>query len=548
MEIKIRFVTSKNYSIIINENDTAEELKEKFIQNIFKNIPHNNHVFHLNYGGRILKGKKKLKDYDIYQGCILTFSTVNIGGGYCDNLKKESETPIAKRIGFDFNLIKRNELNINLIHFDSKMTNGENYKYFNDFKIDVVGGFYAMDDINILKKLLKKIEEKNIPFIVVSSGSSGKDIIPICKEYPFIKEVIIFCMNYEYNKHYIEENPGYVKKVTTSIDELYKYLKTFYGYKVCSQCDPKVPYQFQCHEIQMERQVLECPVITKEEYDKCYFLIHKAYAYFFGNFGSKYHYFGDENYEIIKKLLSKLSCIGYIKEEEELILINIFKELKNTKRYDAFVEKTIRKYTGESIFCYLFNRMMRNIESGIIYLSYFMGPLIFELNKYVKNRKECAFSKNMTLYRKLNCSETEFYLYKLNLNHIICFTSLTSTSSKDINFNPTNLAGKINNKGEDSIIVKLIIKYNHEKDNISPGIIVEDKLGKDNDYLSPNYYEKEVILFPFTFAKIVSINSEKKYGKEIKIVNMELINRKTYIEYSLWGKVYEEPKSFCSII
>lgn len=35
--------------------------------------------------------------------------------------------------------------------------------------------------------------------------------------------------------------------------------------------------------------------------------------------------------------------------------------------------------------------MIRNIESGIIYLSYFMGPLIFELNKYIKNPKECAF-------------------------------------------------------------------------------------------------------------------------------------------------------------
>ena len=54
------------------------------------------------------------------------------------------------------NLLKRNELNVNLIHFDYNMTNKENYKYFNNFKIDVIGGFYAMDDVNILKKFLKK--------------------------------------------------------------------------------------------------------------------------------------------------------------------------------------------------------------------------------------------------------------------------------------------------------------------------------------------------------------------------------------------------------
>ena len=48
--------------------------------------------------------------------------------------------------------------------------------------------------------------------------------------------------------------------------------------------------------------------------------------------------------------------------------------------------------------------------------------------------------------------------------------------------------------------VKLIIKYNHENDNISPGIIIEDKKGHDinKETISNNPYEKEVILFPFT--------------------------------------------------
>ena len=48
-----------------------------------------------------------------------------------------------------------------------------------------------------------------------------------CKKYPFIKEVIIFCLNYSYNKHYIKEYPGYVKKVLTSIDSVYDYIRTF---------------------------------------------------------------------------------------------------------------------------------------------------------------------------------------------------------------------------------------------------------------------------------------------------------------------------------
>ena len=202
------------------------------------------HSINLKFLGEELKRDKKLSYYEIEEGDCIEVSKKCEGGGYIDNLKEESKSEKAKKIGFDMNLIKRDELKINLIHFDLNMTNGENYRYFNNFKVDIVGGFHAMDNINIFKKFLQKISEKHIPFLVVSSGSSGKDIISICKEYSFIKEVIIFCMNYEYNKHYIDEYPGYVKKVITDISELYNYLKTFYGKDKYRGCHPNIPYQF----------------------------------------------------------------------------------------------------------------------------------------------------------------------------------------------------------------------------------------------------------------------------------------------------------------
>ena len=78
-----------------------------------------------------------------------------------------------------------------------------------------------MDDLDIFKQYLKAIENKSIHFIVISSGTSGKDVIPICKNYSFIKEINIFCANYEYNKHYIKEYLGYVNKVFTSTDSVF---------------------------------------------------------------------------------------------------------------------------------------------------------------------------------------------------------------------------------------------------------------------------------------------------------------------------------------
>ena len=268
MEIKVQvFFHDGEYcsSIIVDKNDSVEYLKEKIIKNIFKNFPHYNHFFRIRskkLGGSWIKELRTglLKDNHIdKRNIILIDFSRNYGGGCIDNLKDESETTLAKKIGFDLNLIKRDELRINLIHFDKNMTNGENYGYFNKFKVDVVGGFYAMDDVNIFKKFLDKISEKNIPFLVVSSGSSGKEIIPICKQYPFIKEVIIFCMNYEYNKHYINEYPGYVKKVFTSVSELYNYLKKFF-----EECFPEAHYQFKEWEIQMDQQIEMCPVIDRK--------------------------------------------------------------------------------------------------------------------------------------------------------------------------------------------------------------------------------------------------------------------------------------------
>ena len=176
---------------------------------------------------------------------------------------------------------------------------------------------------------------------------------------------------------------------------------------------------------------------------------------------------------------------------------------------------------------------MRNIESGLITLSYYMGPLLFGLNKYVRDNPSFAFSKSMTLYRNIECPEIDFYLYKLNLNHIICFPSITSTSSKPIEFTPSGLSAKINNTGKNLVKIKMIFKYTHENDNISPGIIIEDKKGYDNDYISNYPNENEVILFPFTFTRIISIDSKIIKGEEIKILNLDIINRKTYLEYNL---------------
>ena len=118
-----------------------------------------------------------------------------------------------------------------------------------------------------------------------------------------------------------------------------------------------------------------------------------------------------------------INCIKILRGETDG-LSDQFSGLYNLDNNNQFIEKAIREYTKESSFCYLLNRVMRNFESGLIPLSYYMGPFLYGLNKYVKENQEYAMMHDMTLYRYIDCSQLDFYLYKINNGHIICFPSI----------------------------------------------------------------------------------------------------------------------------
>ena len=142
----------------------------------------------------------------------------------------------------------------------------------------------------------------------------------------------------------------------------------------------------------------------------------------------------------------------------------------------------------------------------------------------------------MTLFRNIQCSIYDFYLYKMNLNHIICFTSFTSTSIIKGKFKPTEFGQKINGnkiKPKDLYKLTLIFNYRHKEKNISPGIIILNNKTKDGKHHISRYPEEfEVNLFPFTFAKITCIKEISK-SENIFEIYLDIINRDHYIEYTL---------------
>ena len=425
------------------------------------------------------------------------------------------------------------------------ITSKENYIYYNKFKVDVVGGYIAIDNFAMLRKYLEAVKGNNIPFIVLCSGFNGKDVIPICKKYPFIKEVIIFCGNVNKYKHYLTQYPGYVKNIFVDIRQVYNYIKYLgpmydQGIKKFQKSDHFI---FSYDDIQMDKQLEQCPVISAYEYDNCYFLVHRAYAHFFGDINDKREViFTNKNFEKVKDYIKTVkNSKTTVQDKEDMIYT-----LKNLVDKHNFVELAIYKYSEESYFCYFLNRTMRQFDKGLISLAYYMGPFLFALNKYVKeNPQNLAMNKNMTLYRVIKCTFFDFYLYYMNLNHIICFPSITSTSLDKDAFKTGNKALKINNKSgidfHDLYNITMIFNYSHRQGDISPGIIVKDNKAKNGTFLSTHPFENEVILFPFTFARITQIIPISETKKKYEIY-FDIINRYQYIEHILKYKVEKRTK------
>ena len=192
--------------------------------------------------------------------------------------------------------------------------------------------------------------------------------------------------------------------------------------------------------------------------------------------------------------------VSFIDKENELdesTKIKIKKILYKLKESKDFTQDIIIEYTSEDGFVYLFNKIMRRIEDGILQLSFFIGPIYYSLVRFVKSNSQYALKKDSILFRHIVINKIDLNFYEMAKGDIICFPSFSSISFER-GFSTTNSALKVNNVELENIQIEMIIQYNHCYYNLSPGIILGN--------LSYFKNEKEVLLFPFTFIKVQSIS------------------------------------------
>ena len=390
------------------------------------------------------------------------------------------------------NEIRRDKLYVNLIFYDENKTN-ENKFIYDQLQLNVVGYFYGLRDINVLRKLLAKLDKNTKPFILISSGSCFRKVYSAALYSKSIQSMIIYCMN---KAKYIAEFKNFKKLelIENDFDEVKQYLKT---------------KRFTPSDIKMElnKEINYNPLISLYEYKNCYFVFHKALSFFFKEDFSEPIFNEDYLNEAIKCVQNDEELESYDKNS----LTNSFKYLNQSNNFakDALIE-----YTKESPFYRYINKTLRRIESGILRLSFLIGPMYYAFLRNAKKNIFQVLHQNTTLYRNIKVDEEGMNFFYMEVGNIICFPAFTSTSFNN-KFYPTK-------SGDNTIKIEMSLQYEHYYNNEPIGII----LGQ-NAYFPG---EEEVLLFPFTFIKVINL---EKIDDLFYKMYCKIINRSCVLEFGL---------------
>ena len=405
---------------------------------------------------------------------------------------------------FNYNSNNISILNItyklNIIYFDKDLKNNvENNNNCSFFKRNVKGTFYGCHNFELFQYVVEKIKDSGKEFVLISSGSSSRDIFNYCSNIEEIKYYFIYCFNLN---EYINLNQIYPKLIGV--------YNNFDSLKMNLLSLPPVKNDF----------IKSSNLIFFEDYNRIYI---------------KLHYEIIRKYLIYKLLKSRnnemkfkqfiqnknpyyLEIGNQLFNEDKDEIINYFK--KNTEENEELIKKVINcshdiknyisNYTFESFYYKYLNKFLRegNFDCFRI-LSSHISIIIYHLYDLRKNNiQNHDFS---ILFRNMYISPEEFELYNNSINKIICYPSFTSTSLNDNTFIPNK-----NNTNEQ--FVKLLIEQNNSKSVVS---IKEFSVNKN---------ENEYLFLPFSFFKIINVEKKKGTQEEPHIINLRALNSEEPIE------------------
>ena len=388
-----------------------------------------------------------------------------------------------------------------LIYYDENIDYGsENYGYVYDFKNKIKGAFFPIKNLNTLYCLVNKLKSKNFKnsLTLITSGRAAEKIMPICSS--IVNNVIIFCF---YVDKYLPLKSKFpkIKAVLNDFSEIYENL---YSNK----------------SVLNDSSIIGSKFITFKDYKDNYIKLHSSLSVFFNTSYEKMKY--DSHHRNIFIEFIRNSDISLKKYAIEFI------ERVKTGTVSEFIEA----YTGENILCYRLNRWLRNCDSNEYEkVKYFAGPFSYALYQYAYTNKNVGIYESKKFFRKMTIKISDFLLYKIFTEELICYPAFTSTSEEDISKYdfPTPTAINVNDLNPSDVSVVLMINYNcKSSSNVTPCVNVVE--------YSVNAGEKEFIFPPFSFFKIERVVENSGTPNDPHIIYMTVPNKKNLLEFGLKQK------------
>ena len=278
----------------------------------------------------------------------------------------------------------------------------------------------------------------------------------------------------------------------------------------------------------------------------------------FNNYIDNYFYFhklisdqyNEETLENWHAYECSVAILQDINSSRDFDIGTLSEYLKSIRDKDQDIRKNIViEYTSDVLYKY-FNKWLNELDF-LAYrkISYFVALLMYGIIDYKKEAK--GLKENKRLYRGLTMSYINLSFYERNEGNIITFPSLTSFSSdeyiakcfcgkiKDNNY-PNYYYPIEKRKSEGIFSVMYIIDYKYENNWTPSAFSLKD--------LSYNRFENEYIFQPYTFYKIIKVETNiEQYEANIYLENIgkekileNFIKRNKIIKYNEKKNIMEE--------
>lgn len=343
-----------------------------------------------------------------------------------------------------------------IIWFDKNIQSKGNQEYLNYIKLYFVEQkVYTFSDLAELKKFIYFIEEDK-KVLLISSGSSGEDLLHGVYQSQKISKVVIFCFNV---KKYTQMAAQYNKVVAVE-SELKNLLNTLVEHvqtntKLSEDLD--VAFHFTDEEAFVDFENLNFVLqlaqneekINSKQAEKDFVIFAKAY------------------------LLQQKSAL-----QEKKKMLEDFKQFVNDIKNDN--NEVVYWYTKVSFVNKLVNKILRKGDLVEIYqIRHFICLLIKSVKKNLsQGGEESVKMKPSVLYRGTRLKKDEIKVWEENAGKPMLVNGFISTS-EDI-----SIASKFTNRRKENcepVLIEINLPEDH-KDLIYP-IFLQSHFGEEKEYL-----------------------------------------------------------------